>query len=278
MTSKMPSKRGRSKIANADPAKHINAMEEIQNKYRPANTVPGALPINFSGDADPAVKRFQFKEGLKQSGILSAPGDGDITNWTVSDGDIAVYEKLANQAELRDYYSWLGNMVHLQEPGMLAWAMQMAPDYVNSQIEWFESQLDLQKEMTMIANFGPQTPRQLYMKYLLDNNRLDYGVYDDIPYSAGFWHKNPPANVSWSDWLAQFQATPGPASRANAAVPGTGAGPDFMGMTSAPAADNNAVGRQIQPFAAGAQGGARGQTKGQAWGGRKSGAAPGSGI
>lgn len=277
MTSKMPSKRGRGKIANADPAKHIGHMEEIQNKYRPANRVPGSLPINFSGHADPAVKRFQFKEGIKESGVLGAEeGSGQVTNWNVSDSDIAVYQKLADQAELRDYYGWLGNMVHLQEPGMLAWAMQMAPDFVNSQIDWFESQLDLQKEMTMIANFGPQTPRQLYMKYLLDNNRLDYGVYgENIPYSAGYWHRAPPGKVGWSDWLSQFK--PGASTKNSIASAGyldpsvTHGGQNALGS-------GMAVGNQIQPFRSGAATSARSASKGQAWGGRKGGDAAGTGI
>ena len=90
-----------------------------------------------------------------------------------TDEEIALLESAEERKQLAEFDEYVAKLIDPKKPGNLQWLMNIYPEYVHRRIAQIHADHKYALDNTMIEAWGVNTFEDLFMKFMIDNKRLD---------------------------------------------------------------------------------------------------------
>lgn len=147
----------------------MTAAQLRANGLNPEAPLPAKYDVHSAGK-----ERLQRKHELMKW-WSNAPGyQGLDKNVSVAtDAEIDYLEDVEKKKQLAEFDEYVAKLIDPKKPGNMQWLMNVYPEFVQRRIAQIHADHKYALDNTMIEAWGINTFEDLFMKFMIDNRKLD---------------------------------------------------------------------------------------------------------
>lgn len=170
------------RMADKPAVQAIGSVEGTGNESNYGKTSVQGVPGYYHTQDRPGDTRMKYREyaanptafGEDRQAALGASNAAALQNFKVSltDQDIAFFEKRRQEEQALEFDTWLGTVVDLSDPGESRYLQQIMPTLWTRRERFLEDQIKVEARAAMIRLRGPKNEEDYKFLFAIDKGYI----------------------------------------------------------------------------------------------------------